>query len=178
MLVGVEPQTYMASQDLILLLAELRVDLLGGAPHGRAMFLTIPCPAALRVVEAQAHDVGSRADENGQQTLVRPLDQEWMLQCGGQVGEQIRQTAAKGLGDEQRRPDDRDVEEKAKDEVVLLGCLFQAVHLQNSKEPSLCIGREGTFSVDYTDIGFTFATARVVLMKHRRKSPAGFAFPS
>lgn len=53
-----------------------------------------------------------------------------MLQCGGQVGEQIWQTTAKGLGDEQRRPDDRNVEEKAKNKVVLLGCLFQAVHLR------------------------------------------------
>ena len=57
-----------------------------------------------------------------------------MLQCGGQVGEHIWQTIAKGLGDEQRRPDDRDVEEKAKDEVVLLGCLFQAVHLRENKK--------------------------------------------
>lgn len=53
-----------------------------------------------------------------------------MLQCGSQVGEQIRQAAAKGLSNEQRRPDDRDVEKKTKNKVVLLGYLFQAVHLR------------------------------------------------
>lgn len=57
-----------------------------------------------------------------------------MLQRGGQVGEQIRQAAAEGLSDEQRRPDDRDVEEKAKNKVVLQGCLFQAVHLRENKK--------------------------------------------
>ena len=133
MLVGVQPEPNVASQDLILLLAELRIDLLGGAPHGRAVFLTIPRPATLRVIEAQTHDVGSRADENGQQALVRPLDLEWMLQCGGQVGEQIRQAAAKRLSNEQRRPDDRDVEEKVKNKVVLI-CLLQAVHLRENKK--------------------------------------------
>lgn len=57
-----------------------------------------------------------------------------MLQCGGQVGEQIRQAVAKRLGNEQRRPDDWDVEEKAKNKVVLLGCLFQAVHLRENEK--------------------------------------------
>ena len=57
-----------------------------------------------------------------------------MLQRGGQVGEQIRQAAAEGLSDEQRRPDDRDVETKTKNKVVLLGCLFQAVHLRENEK--------------------------------------------
>ena len=127
---GVQPQPDMAGQDLILLLAELRIDLLGGTPLGGAVFLAIPGPAALRVTKAQAHDVDPRAGKNGQQTLIRPLNLEWVLQCGGQVGEQIRQAVAKRLGNEQRRPDDWDVEEKANNKVVLLGCLFQAVHLR------------------------------------------------
>ena len=109
MLVGVQPQPDMAGQDLILLLAELRVDLFGGAPHGRAVFLTIPRSAALRVIDAQSHNVNAGTNHDGQQALVRPLDQEWVLQCVDQVGEQIRQATAKGLGDEQRRPDDRDI---------------------------------------------------------------------
>lgn len=58
-----------------------------------------------------------------------------MLQCGSQVGEQIRQAAAQGLSNEQRRPDDRDVEKKTENKVVLLGCLFQAVHLFSCKKP-------------------------------------------
>ena len=133
MLMGVQPQPDMAGQDLILLLAELCVDLLGGAPHGGAVFLAVPRPAALRIIKAQAHDVGSCADENGQQALIRPLNLEWVLQCGGQVGDQVRQAAAQGLGDEQRRPDDRDVNEKAKNIVVLI-CLLQAVHLHTQSK--------------------------------------------
>ena len=113
MFMCVQPQPDMAGQDLILFLTELRIDLPGRAPHGRAMFLAIPRPAAFRVIDAQTHNVGASANEDGQQALVRPLDLEWMLQRGGQIREQIRQTAAKGLCNEQRRPDDRDIEEKA-----------------------------------------------------------------
>ena len=113
MLMGIQSQPHMAGQDLILLLAKLCVDLPGGAPHGGAVFLAIPRPAALGVIDAQAHNVNAGTNQDGQQALVRPLDLERVLQRGGQVGEQIRQTAAKGLGNEQRRPDDRDIEEKA-----------------------------------------------------------------
>ena len=111
--VGIQPQPHMAGQDLILFLTELRIDLPGRAPHGRAMFLAIPRPAAFRVIDAQAHNVNAGTNQDGQQALVRPLNLERVLQRGGQVGEQIRQTAAKGLCNEQRRPDDRDIEEKA-----------------------------------------------------------------
>ena len=133
MLVRIQPQPDMTCQDLILLLTELRVDLLGGSPHGGAVFLAIPRPAALRVVEAQAHDVGPRAGEDRQQAFVCPLDLKWVLQCGGQVREQIRQAVTQGLGDEQRRPDDRDVKEKTKNKVVLI-CLLQAGHLREYRK--------------------------------------------
>ena len=109
---GIQPQPHMAGQDLILFLAELRIDLPGRAPHGRAMFLAIPRPAAFRVIDAQAHNVNAGTNQDGQQALVRPLDLEWVLQCGGQGGEQIRQTAAKGLRNEQRRPDHREIKEQ------------------------------------------------------------------
>ena len=56
-----------------------------------------------------------------------------MLQRGGQLRQQLRQAAAHRLRNEQRCPDDRDVEEKAKDQVALLGCLFQAIHLRENK---------------------------------------------
>ena len=110
---GIQSQPHMAGQDLILFLAELRIDLPGRAPHGGAVFLAVPRPAALCVIDAQPHNVNAGTNQDGQQTLVRPLDLEWMLQRGGQIREQIRQTAAKGLCNEQRRPDDRDMEEKA-----------------------------------------------------------------
>ena len=110
---GIQSQPHMTGQDLILLLTKLRVDLPGGTPHGGAVFLAVPRPAALGVIDAQTHNVGASANEDGQQAFVRPLDLERVLQRGGQVGEQIRQTAAKGLCSEQRRPDDLDMEEKA-----------------------------------------------------------------
>ena len=86
MLMGVQPQPDMAGQNLILFLTELRVDLLERAPHGRVVFLAISGPTALCVIKAQAHDVAPRAGKNGQQTLVCPLNLEWVLQCGSQVG--------------------------------------------------------------------------------------------
>ena len=133
MFVGVQPQPDMAGQDLILLLAELRVDLFGRAPHGRTMFLAVSCPSSLRIIQTQTHNVGASANEDGQQTLVRPLDLEWMLQRGGQLGQQLRQAAAHRLCNEQRCPDDRKVEEKAQNQVALFGCLFQAIHLRENK---------------------------------------------
>ena len=65
MFVGIQPQPHMTGQDLILFLTELHIDLLGGAPHGRAVFLAIPCPAALCVIDAQSHDVSACTDEDG-----------------------------------------------------------------------------------------------------------------
>ena len=56
-----------------------------------------------------------------------------MLQCSGQVGEQLWQATAKGLSNEQRCPDDWNVEEKAKNKVVLI-CLIQAVHLRRNRK--------------------------------------------
>ena len=133
MFMCVQPQPDMAGQDLILLLAELCVDLFGRAPHGRTMFLAVSCPSSLRVIQTQAHNVGASANEDGQQTLVRPLDLEWMLQRGSQLGQKLRQAAAHRLRNEQRCPDDRDIEEKAQNQVALFGCLFQAIHLRENK---------------------------------------------
>lgn len=96
-----------------MLLAKLRVDLPGEPHMAEPVFLAVPHPAALGCLDAQPHNLNAGTYQDGQQALVRPLDLERVLQRGGQVGEQIRQTAAKGLCNEQRRPDDRDIEEKA-----------------------------------------------------------------
>lgn len=49
---GIQPQPDMAGQDLVLLLMELCVDLLGGAPHGKAVFFAIPRPSLFRIIKA------------------------------------------------------------------------------------------------------------------------------
>lgn len=87
MLVGIQPQPHMAGEDLVLLLPELRVELPGRAPCGGAVFLSVPCPALSGSIETQPHEIRAGADENGQQTLVCPLDVERVLQGGSQVGE-------------------------------------------------------------------------------------------
>ena len=126
---GIQSQPHMTGQDLILLLTKLRVDLPGGAPHGGAVFLAVPRPAALCVIDAQPHNVNAGTNQDGQQTLVRPLDLEWMLQRGGQIREQIRQTAAKGLCNEQRRPDHREIKEQPVQYPVCPVSTIQAHHL-------------------------------------------------
>ena len=50
-LVGVQAQADMASQDLVLFLAEHGVDLPGRAPGGGAMLLAVPCAPLLRGVD-------------------------------------------------------------------------------------------------------------------------------
>lgn len=87
MLVGIQPQPHMAGEDLVLLLTELRVELPGRAPCGGAVFLSVPCSALSGSIETQPHEIRAGADENGQQTLVCPLDVERVLQGGSQVGE-------------------------------------------------------------------------------------------
>ena len=56
--------------------------------------------------------------------LCNPQNYDW---------KQLRQTAAKGLGDQQRRPYHRDIEEQGKYQIRCLGCLFQPHHLLRKK---------------------------------------------
>ena len=82
MLVGIQPQPHMAGEDLVLLLPELRVELPGRAPCGGAVFLSVTCSALSGSIETQPHEICAGADENGQQTLVCPLDLEGLFQRG------------------------------------------------------------------------------------------------
>ena len=131
MLVGVQAQADVASKDLVLLLGKHGVDLFGGCPGGGAMFLSVPCPALPRLVEADTHDIEPGAGQNRRQAVLRPVDLEGVLQGLGQPGEDLRQTAgqalaaAQGLGEEQRRPDNGDIEEQPDEQVAGLGWLFQ-----------------------------------------------------
>ena len=72
----------------------------------------------VEIVETDAHDVGPGADQDGQQTAVCPLDLKGMLNGRRQIIDDLRQTAAQGLRDEQRRPNNGDVEEKIKGEAA------------------------------------------------------------
>jgi hypothetical protein len=110
---GVQSQPDVLGKELVLLLAELRVDLLGRGPGGGAVFFAVPCPGLLVRIEAQPHDVCSGTGQNGHGAVFRPLDLERVFHRRRQVGDDVREAAAQGLGDEQRRPDNRDIEEQA-----------------------------------------------------------------
>ena len=73
---------------------------LGRGPGGGAVFLAVPRPALLVCVEADAHDVGPGAGQDGHEAVFRPLDAEGVFHRRRQVADDLRQTAAQGLGDE------------------------------------------------------------------------------
>ena len=87
-------------EQLVLLLSEHGVDLLGRGPGSGAVFLAVPRPALLVCVEADAHDVGPGAGQDGHEAVFRPLDAEGVFHRRRQVADDLRQTAAQGLGDE------------------------------------------------------------------------------
>ena len=95
------------------------------------MLLTVPCPALLGSMQADAHDVEPGTDQDGRQAVLRPVELEGVLQGLGQPGEDLRQTAgqalaaAQGLGEEQSRPDNGEIEEQPDEQIAGLGWLFQ-----------------------------------------------------
>ena len=89
------------------------------------MFLSVPCPALPRLVEADTHDIEPGAGQNRRQAVLRPVDLEGVLQGLGQPGEDLRQTVGQGLGEEQSRPDNGEIEEQPDEQVAGLGWLFQ-----------------------------------------------------
>ena len=90
-------------------------------PRLRSHVLLRPAASLVRGVDGQTHDVGPGADEDGQQAVLGPTDLERVLQSGGQVGQQLREAPAQGLGDDQRRPDHGDVQEQAEEEIPCFG---------------------------------------------------------
>ena len=112
-LVGVQPQADVSGQQLVLLLAELGVDLLGCGPGRRAVFRAVPPAALLRAVQGQGHDIGAGADQDGQQALVCPAHHPGISKGIGQLGDDFRQPPSQGLSQKQRAPDHGDIQEQA-----------------------------------------------------------------
>ena len=122
---GVQTQADVTGEQFVLFLGEHSIDLLGRGPGGGAMLLAIPRPALLVCVEADAHDVGPSAGQDGHEAVFRPLDAEGVFHRRRQIGDDLRQTAVQGWGDEQRRPDHENVEEQVNGDFTCSGCLFQ-----------------------------------------------------
>jgi len=57
--------------------------------------------------------------------VVRPSDLEGVFHRCRQIGDDVREAAAQGLGNEQRRPDNRDIEEQVNGEFACSGWLVQ-----------------------------------------------------
>ena len=97
MLVSVQPQADMAGENLILFLAELRVDLFGRGPGGGTVLRSLPPPALLRAHQGEGHDIHAGAGQDGEEALVRPPHLQGILERGGQAGDQGRQSASRAL---------------------------------------------------------------------------------
>ena len=106
----------MLCQELILLLTEHGVDLFGGCPLGRAVFLAVTGAALGGAVEADPHDIEAGAGEDAHQAVFRPADLQRGLQGCGQVRQQLRQAVPEGLGDQERGPDHGDVEKQIRED--------------------------------------------------------------
>ena len=91
------------------------------------MFLAVPGPALLICVKADAHDIGPGAGQDGHKAVIRPLDAEGVFHGRRQVSDNLRQTAAQGLSQQQRRPDYGDVEKQVNGELTCPGRLIQIV---------------------------------------------------
>ena len=104
-LVGVQPQADVFGQQLVLFLSEHGVDLPWGGPGGGAVFLAVTGSALLVGVEAYPHDVRPGTDQDGHKAVIRPLYAEGVFHGRRQVSDNLRQTAAQGLSQQQRRPD-------------------------------------------------------------------------
>ena len=118
MLVGVQAQADLTGEDLVLLLGEHRIDLLGGCPGSGAVLCSTPCPALLRLIQADAHDVESGADQDGCEAVLCPANLEGVFQSFRQVAQNIRQSPAQGLGKEQGHPGNGDIEKQPSKQAV------------------------------------------------------------
>ena len=125
MLVGVQAQADLTGEDLVLLLGKHCIDLLGGCPGSGAVLCPIPCPALLRLIQADAHDVESGADQDGCEAVLCPANLEGVFQSFRQVGQNIRQASAQGLGKKQGRPGNGDIEKQPGKQAVGFWWLLQ-----------------------------------------------------
>lgn len=91
------------------------------------MFLAVTGSALLVGVEAYPHDVRPGTDQDGHKAVIRPLYAEGVFHGRRQVSDDLRQAAAQGLSQQQRRPDYGDVEEQVNGEFTRPGWLIQIV---------------------------------------------------
>ena len=118
MLVRIQTEPDVLGQWDAVLLRELRVDGCGRGPHRRAVFLAVAGPALIRPIKQNCHAISGKADEDGGQAFVCPYDIRRLLQCAGQIPQQLRQSAAKGLRQQEGKPDDGDRSDEIKQGVV------------------------------------------------------------
>ena len=114
MLMRIQTEPDVLGQRDAVFLRELRVDGCRRSPRRGAVFLAVAGPALIRPVKQNCHAISGKADEDGGQAFVRPHDICRLLQCAGQIPQQLRQTAAKRLRQQQGKPDDRDYAKKIK----------------------------------------------------------------
>ena len=117
-LVGIQTESDVLGQRDAVLLRELRVDGCWCRPRRGTVFLTVAGPAPIRPVKQNCHAVSGKADEDGRQAFVCPYDIRRLLQCAGQIPQQLRQSAAKGLRQQEGKPDNRNNSNKIKQGVV------------------------------------------------------------
>ena len=110
----IQAETNVLGQRNAVLLRELRVDGGWSCPRCGAVFLAVACPALIRPVKQNCHAVSGKADEDCRQAFVCPYDIRRLLQCCCQVTQQLRQTAAKRLRQQERKPDDGNCAKKIK----------------------------------------------------------------
>jgi len=119
----------MARKQLILLLREHGVDLPRRSPRCRAVFLTVPFPAALGFHQGHSRDIARKAYEDGHEAVICPSDDERVRHRLCQVVDQVDQPTAQRLGEEQSEPNHRENEKQAEPVPACLG-LLQSYHLR------------------------------------------------
>ena len=117
-LVRIQAKSDVLRQRDAVLLRKLRVDGCRCRPHRRAVFLAVAGSALIRPVKQNCHAVSGKADEDRRQAFVCPYDIRRLLQCAGQIPQQLRQSAAQGLRQQQSKPDDGDYANEIKQGVV------------------------------------------------------------
>ena len=118
MLMRIQTEPDVLGQWDAVLLRELRVDGCRCRPRRGTVFLTVAGPALIRPVKQNCHAVSGKADEDGGQAFIRPHDICRLFQRACQVPQQLRQPAAKGLRQQERKPDDGDYANEVKQGVV------------------------------------------------------------
>ena len=131
-LVRIQTEPDVLRQRDAVFLRELRIDGCGCGPRRRAVFLAVAGPALIRPIKQNCHAISGKADEDGRQAFVRPYDIRRLLQCAGQIPQQLRQTAAKGLRQQEGKPDNG----YSSDMNILLIEYLSEIELKTKKPPT------------------------------------------